>query len=66
MTPARLLTASDVAEILGVRVSLVHALVRRGELPRIPIGDRCIRFRAEAVQAWIEEQETTERKGTQS
>jgi excisionase family DNA binding protein len=36
----RLLTADDVALVLGVPKSLIYALVRRGELPAIKIGGR--------------------------
>jgi excisionase family DNA binding protein len=55
----RLLTADDVAAILDVPRSLVYALARRGELPAIRVGERYVRFRAEAIERWIEGQEAS-------
>lgn len=57
LTGWRLLTADDVAVILRVPRSLVYALARRGDLPLIRIGERYIRFRAEAIERWLERQE---------
>jgi excisionase family DNA binding protein len=53
----RLLTADDVAVILRVPRSLIYALVRRGELPAIRIGERYVRFREEAIERWLEHRE---------
>ncbi|MBV9465591.1 MAG: helix-turn-helix domain-containing protein, partial [Solirubrobacterales bacterium] len=53
-----------VAEVLGVRASLVYALARRGELPTVRIGERYVRFRSETLVEWIERQESTRPKGT--
>jgi excisionase family DNA binding protein len=50
----QLLTADDVAAFLRVPRSLVYALARRGELPVIRIGERYVRFRAEAIEQWTE------------
>ncbi len=63
--PDPLLTADDVAAVLGVPQSFVYALARRGEIPTVRIGDRYVRFRTSALEAWIEARETTERRGTQ-
>jgi len=52
-----LLTADEVSLILRVPRSLVYALARRGELPAIRIGERYVRFRAEAIERWSEERE---------
>jgi excisionase family DNA binding protein len=52
----RLLTAEDVAEILGVPKSWVYAASRRGELPTVTLG-RYRRYRPEAIEQWITEQE---------
>jgi excisionase family DNA binding protein len=52
-----LLTADDVAAFMGVPPTLVYALARRGDLPAIRIGERYIRFRLEAIERWIVEQE---------
>ena len=64
-TRSRLLVAEDVAELLGVSPAFVYALVRRGELPAVRVGDRYVRFRSEAIQAWVAERESTDRRGTQ-
>ena len=63
--PRPLLTADDVATVLGVPNSFVYALARRGELSTVRIGERYVRFRTEAIEQWIAEHETLERRGTQ-
>jgi excisionase family DNA binding protein len=57
--PSRLLEADEVAELLGVPRTFVYALARRGELPTVRVGERYVRFRAEALAEWIAEQEST-------
>jgi excisionase family DNA binding protein len=58
----RLLTADEVAGILGVPRSLVYSLVRSGEMPAVRIGERYIRFRSQALLRWIESRESCEAK----
>lgn len=48
----RLLTAEEVAEIIGMRVDYVYALSRRNQIPHLRFG-RTLRFRADAIQAWL-------------
>jgi excisionase family DNA binding protein len=55
--PARLLSADEVGELLGVPRTLVYALARRRELPCVHVGERYVRFRPEALESWIEKQE---------
>jgi excisionase family DNA binding protein len=55
MTP-RLLDAAAVADWLGVPKSFIYELARRGDIPCVVLG-RYRRFRPEAIQMWIEEQE---------
>jgi excisionase family DNA binding protein len=50
----RLLTAHEVAEILGVHVNYVWAEAKAGRIPSISIG-RNRRFRREDIERWIEE-----------
>jgi excisionase family DNA binding protein len=57
-TPGRLLSADDVAELLGVPRTFVYALARRGDLPVVRVGERYVRFRAEALEQWISIQES--------
>jgi excisionase family DNA binding protein len=51
-----LLDAPKVAELIGMRVDYVYALARREEIPYLKFG-RTLRFRAEAITRWLEEQE---------
>jgi excisionase family DNA binding protein len=61
----RLLTADEVAVVLGVPRTFVYSLARRGVLPTVRIGERYVRFRGTALGRWISDQETTRPKGTQ-
>ena len=56
MTP--LLTAQEVADRLGVSKDWVWAQARAGTIPHVRLG-RYRRFRAEAIEAWIVELETS-------
>jgi excisionase family DNA binding protein len=51
-----LLTAQDVAEMLGVPASWVYSQTRAGRIPTVRLG-RYYRYRADAIAAWIEAQE---------
>lgn len=51
-----LLTASDVAELLGVPTSWVYEQSRVGRIPTVTLG-RYRRYRREAIEAWLEELE---------
>jgi excisionase family DNA binding protein len=52
--PRALLTADEVAARLRVTKCWVYAEVRAGRLPHVRLG-RYIRFRAGAIDSWIEE-----------
>jgi excisionase family DNA binding protein len=52
----RLLTAERVAELLGVPKSWVYEQSRRGRIPTVTLG-RYRRYRVEAVEEWIKDQE---------
>jgi excisionase family DNA binding protein len=56
MSPDRLLTAAEVAELLAVPERWVRDHTRSGLLPCVTIG-RYRRYRREAVLAWVEENE---------
>jgi excisionase family DNA binding protein len=49
----QLLTAGEVAEILGVRVDWVYAQSRAGQIPTVTLG-RYRRYRREAIEDWIQ------------
>jgi len=56
MSDYRLLTADEVADMLGVKTEWVYDRARRGELPHVQLG-RYKRFRRESIIEWVEEQE---------
>jgi excisionase family DNA binding protein len=59
----RLLTARQVADLLGVSAETVLRWTRRGELPGFRLPGRALRFREDEVEAWLQERATTvERK----
>jgi excisionase family DNA binding protein len=47
-----LLTASEVATLLGVPVSWVYEQSRKGRIPTVSLG-RYRRYRLEAIEAWV-------------
>ena len=49
-----LLTAEQVAELIGMRVDYVYALSRRERIPTITFG-RTRRYRREAIEQWLAE-----------
>jgi len=59
-----LLTAKEVADLLGVATSWVYEQSRRGQIPTVRLG-RYRRYRREAIEAWLEdlEQELTRARG---
>jgi excisionase family DNA binding protein len=60
--PTKLLTTVEVAALLGVRTSWVYDRARNGGIPHVRLG-RHVRFRLEAVEAWIEELEASSKNG---
>jgi excisionase family DNA binding protein len=51
-----LLTAGQVAKLLGVPTSWVYEQSRRGRIPTVTLG-RYRRYRAEAIDEWLEDLE---------
>jgi excisionase family DNA binding protein len=49
-----LLTAEDIAEMLSVKVQTVYTLARRGEIEKVKLSRKCLRFRADDVERFIE------------
>lgn len=47
-----LLTAEDVAEMLGMTVGWVYEQSRRGSIPTVTLG-RYRRYRREAIEGWL-------------
>ncbi len=50
----RLLTAEDIAVMLNVKVQTVYSIARRGELEKVKLSRKCLRFRADDVERFIE------------
>jgi excisionase family DNA binding protein len=53
----RLMTAEQVAELLGMDIEWVWKMSRRGEIPTITLG-RSRRYRRDAILRWLEERES--------
>jgi excisionase family DNA binding protein len=56
---SRLLTARQVADMIGVSTETVLRWVRRGTLPALRLPGGAIRFHPEALDAWFEERATS-------
>jgi excisionase family DNA binding protein len=56
-----LLTAREVAELLGVHAETVLRWARRGQLPAIRLPSGQIRFREDEIEAWLGERATPRR-----
>ena len=54
----RLLTARQVAEILGVSSETILRWTRRGDLSAIKLPGGAIRFRESDLEAWLDEHAT--------
>ena len=57
----RLLTAAEVAQVLGVPTSWVYEQSRAGRIPTVALG-RYRRFREETIAAWIDQLESDARR----
>ena len=49
----RLLTAAEIAAMLGLKVQTVYTMARRGELEKVKLSRKCLRFRADDVERFI-------------
>jgi excisionase family DNA binding protein len=56
-TAERLLSARELADLLGFSASTVQDWTERGDLPAFKLGGR-LRFRESEVLAWLEERRT--------
>lgn len=57
-----LLTANEVADLLGVPASWIYEQSRRGRIPTVTLG-RYRRYRRQTIEAWLEELEAAESNG---
>ena len=53
MTP-HLLTARELADVLGLSVETILRWVRQGKLPAIRLPGGAIRFREDEVEGWLQ------------
>ena len=49
----RLLTAVEIADMLSIKVQTVYTMARRGELEKVKLSRKCLRFRADDVERFI-------------
>jgi excisionase family DNA binding protein len=49
-----LLKAEEIASMLGLHVQTIYATARRGELEKVKLSRKCVRFRAGDVEPFIE------------
>jgi excisionase family DNA binding protein len=50
----RLLKAEEIASMLGLKVQTIYTMARRGELEKVKLSRKCLRFRADDVERFIE------------
>ena len=50
----QLLKAEEIATVLGLKVQTVYAMARRGEFEKVKLSRKCLRFRADDVERFIE------------
>jgi len=59
----KLLTPSELARFLSVRPGTIYSWISRGiDIPYVKIGGT-VRFREEAIQAWLLEKEQARKRG---
>jgi excisionase family DNA binding protein len=49
-----LLKAEEIAARLGLKVQTIYTMARRGELEKVKLSRKCLRFRADDVERFIE------------
>jgi excisionase family DNA binding protein len=64
-TTDSLMTAREVARLLGVPTSWVYEQSRLGRIPTVTLG-RYRRYRLQAIEAWVEELEAAGGRGSLS
>jgi excisionase family DNA binding protein len=49
-----LFKAEEIAALLGLKVQTIYTMARRGELEKVKLSRKCLRFRADDVERFIE------------
>ena len=57
MLDGDLLTIDQVAALLGVAKATIYSWTHQGWIPHVKVGRRLVRFRREAIEAWLKAQE---------
>lgn len=55
MDTSPLMTPPQLAELLGVSVQQVYRMSHEGQLPKVKISRRCLRFRRSEIQQWLKQ-----------
>jgi excisionase family DNA binding protein len=58
----RLLTPTEIADLLGVKTSTVYQWTHQGFIPHVKLG-RLVRFREQAVSEWVDKRSEAGRVG---
>lgn len=59
----KLLSYQQASERLGVKVGTLYAWVSQERIPHIRLGNRCVRFDAHELAAWVEDHHVFEPEG---
>ncbi len=62
---AKLLTYKELSRLLAVPTGTLYSLVHREKIPHIRLGRRTVRFDAEEISAWLDQQRCTPGGGTE-
>ncbi|MBI2376599.1 MAG: helix-turn-helix domain-containing protein [Deltaproteobacteria bacterium] len=49
----QLLTYRRLSELTGIPIGTLKSWVHHGRIPHVRLGPRCVRFRAEDIEAWL-------------
>jgi excisionase family DNA binding protein len=52
-----LVTVRDACQMLAVSRPTIEAMLRRGDLKRVPIGTRGVRITMESIREWLDHQQ---------
>lgn len=50
-----LLTVNEVAQAIGITTFGVYGLVHKRQIPAVKISRRCLRFRPQDIEKWLQE-----------
>jgi excisionase family DNA binding protein len=49
-----LLTIGEVSKLIGIKISTIYHWVSQGRIPCFRLSSRCLRFRYQDIEKWIE------------